>query len=78
MNIKVKVYNKIKYLPESEKVAEIEYSNIKKMEIKTLEDKEIFAMGFDMVDEYKEYCFITFANGETATFRNSYVDVFKV
>lgn len=78
MNIKVKVYDGCKYNAESNKVVEVEYENIKAMEIKTLEDKEVFSMGFDMVDEYKEYCFITLANGETATFRNSHIDIFKI
>ena len=77
MNIKVRVYNCSKYNKHSEKVAEVEYKNIKGFEVKIIEDREIYAMGFDEVDEYKEYCIVTFEDGETATFRNSLIDVFR-
>ena len=36
MNVKVKVYDNVKYNPESEKVAEVEYLNIRDMEVKKL------------------------------------------
>lgn len=78
IDVKVKVYDDVKYNPKSEKVAEVEYLNIRGMEVKTIEDDEIFAEGFDETDEYKEYCIITLENGETATFRNSHVDVFRI
>ena len=78
MNIKVKIYDKSKYQPECERIGEVEYNNIKGFEIKTIDDEEIYKMGFDEVDEYREYCIITFADGKTATFRNSHIDVFKI
>lgn len=77
MNIKVKVYSGSKYDKNSEKVAEVEYKNIKCIEVRVIEDKEIYTMGFDEVDENKEYCIVTFEDGETATFRNSLIDVFR-
>ena len=41
-------------------------------------DEEIFALGFDGTDEYKEYAIITLADGDTATFRNSLCDIFRI
>ena len=35
-------------------------------------------MGFDTVDEFEEYLILTFENGETSTFRNSHVDLFRI
>lgn len=77
MNVKVKVYSGSKYNPDSEKVTEVTYENIKGYEVKVIEDSEIFAMGFDETDEYKEYLILTLSDGSTATFRNSLVDLFR-
>ena len=46
------------------------------MDVKHISDDEIFAQGFDDVDECSEYAILTFADGTTSTFRNSYVDIF--
>ena len=77
MNLKVKVYSDSKYSKDSEKVAEAEYNNVVSREIKTIADEEIYNMGFDEVDECGEYAILTFDNGETSTFRNSHVDIFR-
>lgn len=76
MDIKIKVYNGSKYNPKSEKVAEVTYKAIKGFEVKTIEDEEIFGMGFDCVDEFKEYLTVTMSDGSISTFRNSLVDLF--
>lgn len=76
MKIFVKVYDKSKYDAESKKIAECTY-DISKMEVVTMTDNEIYNLGFDDVDEHGEYLVLTFDNGETSTFRNSRVDVFK-
>lgn len=76
MDIKIKVYNGSKYNPQSEKVAEVTYKDIKGFEVKTIEDEEIFGMGFDCVDESKEYLTVTMSDGSVSTFRNSIVDLF--
>lgn len=77
MTVKVKVYDGIKYNENSKKVAEVVYKNIKGLEVKEISDEEILADGFDETDENKEYAIITMSNGETATFRNSFVDIFR-
>jgi hypothetical protein len=77
MKVKVKVYDGVKYWDGTEKVAEVEY-DIKDYEVKQISDEEIAAMGFDTVDEFEEYLILTFENGETSTFRNSHVDLFRI
>ena len=77
MKVKVKVYDGVKYWDGTEKVAEVEY-DIKDYEVKQISDEEIAAMGFDTVDEFEEYLILTFENGETSTFRNYHVDLFRI
>lgn len=77
MDLIVKVYDGSKYEPESKVVNKVEYNNVKSIQVQTIEDAEIFKMGFDDVDPYQEYLILTFDNGETSTFRNSLVDVFR-
>ncbi len=77
MKVKVKVYDGVKYWDGTEKVAEVEY-DIKDYEVKQISDEEIAAMGFDTVDEFEEYLILTFENGETSTFCNSHVDLFRI
>ena len=80
MNVKVKVYNGVKYDRNSEKVAEVEYNNIKGYEVVTGEKATL--IGNETAgasrDEYNEYLVITLNTGDTATFRNSYVDLFRM
>lgn len=78
MNLKVKVYSGCKYDKTSKRIAEHIYHDVLNFEVKTIIDNEIFKDGYDEVDEHKEYAIMTFADGSTATFRNSHVDIFKV
>ena len=76
MKVKVKVYDMSKYNPNSKKVAEVEY-NPAKIEVVEIPDEQIYAMGFDEADEFGEYLIMTHEDGETSTFRNSHIDVFR-
>lgn len=78
MKIKVKVYSDSKYNSKSVKVAEIIYNNVKSTKLKTIDDEEIYKMGFDKVDPYKVYFILTHNDGETSTFRYSFIDAFKM
>ena len=78
MNAKIKVYDRSKYDAENVKVAEVEYRDIIGYKVERIEAAEILAAGFDETDEYNEYLILTFENGETATFRNSHVDMFRI
>ena len=80
MNAKVKIYNGVKYEASSEKVAEVEYTNIRGYEVVTGDRATKIGLETDKYsrDEYNEYLIITLENGETATFCNSHVDMFII
>ena len=80
MKAKVKIYNGVKYEASSEKVAEVEYNNIKGYEVVTGEKATLIGNETDEAsrDDYNEYLIITLENGETSTFRNSYADMFII
>ena len=80
INVKVKIYNRVKYNADSEKVAEVEYKNIRGYEIVTEEKVTKIGLTIDESsrDEYNEYLIITLEDGETATFCNSHVDMFRI
>ena len=80
MNVKIKIYDGVKYNVESKKVAEIEYDNIKGYEVVTGDKATEIGLETDGIirDEYNEYLVITLADGETSTFCNSHVDMFRI
>ena len=80
MNAKVKIYNGVKYEPSSEKVAEVEYTNIRGYEVVTGDRATKIGRETDKNsrDEYNEYLIITMENGEVSTFCNSHVDMFII
>ena len=80
MNVKVKIYNGVKYNTETKKVAEVEYENIQGFEVVTGERATKIGLETDenSRDEYNEYVVITLESGETATFCNSHVDLFRI
>lgn len=80
MDVKVKIYNGVKYNMDSEKVAEVEYKNIKGFEVATGERATEIGLETDgnSRDEYNEYLVITLEDGEKSTFCNSHVDLFRI
>ena len=68
MNVKVKLYNGVKYKATSEKVAEVKYYNIRGYEVVTGDRATEIGLETDenSMDEYNEYMIITLDNGETA------------
>ena len=79
MKVIVKVYNECKYNPTSEVIARPEYE-IKGFKVVTggSEAEEIESMtDASGVDEFHEYLVLELEDGETATFRNSHVDMFR-
>jgi hypothetical protein len=79
MKVKVKVYDGVKYKEESKKVAEIEYQ-IEGFEVVTGDRAIEIGLETDenSRDEHNEYLVLDLGNGETATFCNSHVDMFRI
>ena len=80
MNVKVRMYNMVKYDRNSKKTSEVEYNNIKGYEVVTGEKATLIGNETDenSRDEYNEYLIITLENGEIATFCYSHVDLFRI
>ena len=80
MNVKVKIYNGVKYNANSKKVSEVEYNNIRGYKVVTGERATEIGLETDenSRDEYNEYLIITLEDGETSTFCNSHVDMFRI
>lgn len=80
MDVKVKIYDKVKYEKDSVKVAEVEYKNIEGFRVVTGEEATEIGLSTDKNsrDDYNEYLVITLEGGEEATFRNSYCDLFRL
>lgn len=80
ISVEVKIYDKNKYKKDSKKVAEVVYKNIRGFSVVT--GLEAYRIGLETDghsrDEHNEYLIITLANGETATFCNSHVDMFRI
>ena len=79
MNVKLKIYNGVKYNPQTKNVCEIECS-IKGYEVLT--GKKATKLGKqrneNSRDKYNEYLIITLDSGEKLTFCNSLVDMFII
>lgn len=81
MNIKVKVYNGVKYNADSKKVAEVIYNDdIRGYELVTGDRATKIGLETDSYsrDEHNEYLVIELENGELATYCNSHVDMFQI
>lgn len=77
----IEVYSECKYhMGADVKSRRISYDGIISWEIVTGEDAEQIEAETDgsCIDDYHEYLVLQFENGETSTFRNSYVDMFRI
>ena len=81
VKVKVKVYDRCKYDPESKKVGELFYEIVEyriELTCDTTKYKrncgDVFMIDTDGI--YREVLVLFLSNGETATFYNSYVDLF--
>lgn len=77
----VDVHEVIRYEDKSENIKTVEYTGCVGFEVVAGAKRvaEIEAeTDCSCIDDYHEYLILHFANGETSTFRNSYVDLFAI
>lgn len=79
MKVKIKRYDKPKYFKEAVKVEELFYNGVVSFNVVSGAGARQVEAQTDglFVDPLHEYLIIKFEDGTTATFRNSYVDMFK-
>ena len=79
MKLYVIVYDKCKYEKDSKEMWMGEYTDVEKVEVSEIPQEEVLKeTDGSSVDDYNEYLILYFGNGETSTFKNSYVDVFMI
>ena len=78
MDVKLKIYDGIKYFICKKKVKEIKYRNIRGFEVVTGERADQISSEIDAssIDPYNEYLVIYLEDGSTATFGYSKSDLF--
>ena len=77
MKVEVRIYNEMKYEATKE-AARVQYE-IEGFEVVAGEAARAIEAETDgsCIDEYHEYLVLKLADGDTATFRNSHVDLFR-
>ena len=79
MKLNVKLYNECKYEKDSKVIKDVNIKGIASLEVKEIAASEILSeTDGSCVDDYNEYLILTYDNGETSTYRNSYVDAFRI
>lgn len=79
MKVNIKVYDKCKYEKDSKVINALDFNDIISYEVREVPKDEILEEADEScVDDYNEYLILTFENGETSTFRNSYADLFRL
>lgn len=81
MRMMIVVYDRCKYDPESKPAHRVEYDDVTGYEV--ISDPEaaanIEANTYDScIDDHHEYLSLHFDSGEILTYRNSYVDLFRI
>lgn len=79
MKVNIKLYDKCKYEKDAKISAESHSIDIISYEVREVPKDEILEEADEScVDDYNEYLILTFEDGETTTFRNSYADLFRL
>ena len=75
MKVELRIYEGIKY-EATEEMVRVQY-DITGFEVTDGKGAEIEKTDGSCIDEYDEYLILHLADGDTATFRNSHVDMFR-
>ena len=79
MELHIQVYDKCKYGEDAKVIRDVNITDIISIEVVEIPANKILKeTDGSCVDDYNEYLILTYDNGETSTFRNSYVDVFRI
>lgn len=78
-NLEIRIYDTVKYDPASKEVGRVSYpeSDVESWTVTNIPADEILKI-WGEVDPCNEYLVLNFKNGETATYRNSYCDMFRI
>ena len=77
MRVVIKLYDKVKYNKDSKKIADVFY-DITDYKVTTNEKEVLKDTDGSCIDEYHEYLILKLIDGNTATFCNSHVDMFRI
>lgn len=85
IKVRLDIYSECKYkaIEEGhnevfENAKTVEYDGVVGWWVVNGKDADIENTDGTCIDDYDEYLILDFANGDTATFRNSYVDMFRL
>ena len=79
MKLNIKLYDKCKYEEDAKIIKDVNITGIISLEVVDIPASKILTeTDGSCVDDYNEYLILTYDNGETSTYRNSYVDVFRI
>lgn len=79
--VEIEIHEEIKYTDTCrEDLPRVQFSDVTHWEVVNGEAAKLIESETDgsCIDDYHEYLVLHFANGETSTFRNSYVDMFII
>ena len=79
MKLNIKLYDKCKYEEDAKIIKDVNITDIISLEVVEIPASKILTeTDGSCVDDYNEYLILTYDNGDTSTYRNSYVDVFII
>ena len=81
VNVEIEMYDECKYtcsaeIFENSKV--VKYEGLVNWNIVSGDEAKVLEEMINCIDDHHEYLVLNFENGTSATFRNSYVDMFRV
>lgn len=78
MELNIRIYDKCKYEEDSKVIADVHFTGITSLEVKEIPASEILRETDGSCFDYNKYTVLIFENGKTNTYRNCYVDMFRI